>query len=169
MTNLDLEIYDCTLREGEQMHGVHFTISDRIRIAKALDEAGVDYIELGWPVNTEVLEAFKQAKSLGLRSKIVAFGSTSINRNVREDKNLEALLESKADYVCIFGKSSLQHVHNQLRISPEENLEKIRDSIKLLKDAGREVFYDAEHYFDAFKANKEYAIHTALAARDAGA
>lgn len=167
MTNL--EIYDCTLREGEQAAGVRFSVHERLEIAKALSDIGVDYIELGWPVHPEVLEAFHEVKKLKLKSKIVAFGSTSISENAEEDKNLESLIKSRAEYACIFGKSWLEHVEKQLRISAEENLKKISDSITFLRNNGMKVFYDAEHYFDAFKSNKSYALQTLKTASDAGA
>ena len=164
-----LEIYDCTLREGEQAAGVSFSLAERIEIAKALNDLGVDYIELGWPIHPEVLDAFLEVKKLQLHSKIVAFGSTSIASKVEEDKNLESIIKSQAEYACIFGKSWLEHVEKQLRISAEENLKKISDSIRFLKNAGINVFYDAEHYFDAFKADKEYALKTLEEAQKAGA
>lgn len=165
------EIYDCTLREGEQMAGASFSLNDRLKIVKALDEFGVDYIELGWPVSSpETMKAFHEAEKLSLKkAKIVAFGSTSISDNMLEDKNLNSLVESRAKYACIFGKTWLPHIEMQLRISAEENLKKISESIKFLKDKKMNVFYDAEHYFDGFENNKEYALKTLEKAAEAGA
>ena len=166
-----LEVYDCTLREGEQMAGASFNLNDRLKIVQALDEFGVDYIELGWPFSSfETMKAFHEAEKLSLnKAKIVAFGSTSISDDVFEDKNLKSIVESKAKYACIFGKTWISHIQAQLRISAEENLKKIFDSIRFLREKGVEVFYDAEHYFDGFEDNKEYALKTLEKAAEAGA
>lgn len=166
---MELEIYDCTLREGEQTAGVSFSVADRLKIAKMLDVVGVDYIELGWPVLKEAMKAFHAIKKLQLKVKVVAFGSTSLSRNAKEDKNLKSIVETGTKYACIFGKSWLEHVKKQLHISAEENLRKISDSIRFLEDNSLEVFYDAEHYFDAFKSNKYYALETLKTAAEAGA
>ncbi len=164
-----LEIYDCTLREGEQAGGVSFSVDDRIEIAKALDEFGVDFIELGWPIDSEVLEAFLRVEKENLKTGIVAFGSTSRSDDVENDANLNSILNSRAKYACIFGKSWDEHVEKQLRITKEENLERIKKSVAFLKSRGVEVFYDAEHYFDGFKSDAEYAMKTIWAAAEAGA
>ena len=163
-----LEIYDCTLREGEQAGGVHFSIDERIEVAKKLHEAEVDFIEFGWPIQEEVLEAFLKLDNK-IKDKIVAFGSTSIAEEPEQDANLYSIVKSKAKYACIFGKTWLEHVEKQLKISEQENLEKIFNSIKFLKDWGIEVFYDAEHYFDGFKNNSEYALKTLKSAISGGA
>lgn len=165
-----LEIYDCTLREGEQAAGASFSLENRIKLFKLLDEFGVDYIELGWPhASKEILESFELCKKIRKNAKIVAFGSTSISRDVEKDENLNSIVKSKADYACIFGKTHKEHVEKQLKITSEENLERISNSIKFLKDNGMKVFYDAEHYFDGFKEDGTYAIETLIAAAKAGA
>ena len=121
-----LEIYDCTLREGEQAEGASFSLEDRITLCKLLDEFGVDYIELGWPVtNGEIKKSFEIAQREVKRAKIVAFGSTSIHPEPAQDRNLNSILETGVKYACIFGKTDKQHIENQLRITPQENLEKI--------------------------------------------
>ncbi len=162
-----LEIYDSTLREGEQTSGVKFTASERIEIAKHLDELGVDYIEVGWPIHKEVMDVFRKLKTK--KARLVAFGSTAMHENVEKCKNLIAIAKSNAKYACIFGKTSLEHVKKQLRISEKENLKKIYGSVAFLKKHNIKVFYDAEHYFDAFKQNKSYALSTLLKAAKAGA
>lgn len=160
-----MEIYDCTLREGEQSEGASFSFNDRIELCKKLDEFGVDYIELGWPIVSEdIFDSFRALAGKIKRAKIVAFGSTSIKENPVDDKNLNSILDCGAKYACIFGKSSLVHVEKQLKISGEDNLNKIFKSIKFLSDNKIEVFYDAEHYFDSFKDNKEYALNTLVKA-----
>ncbi len=167
---MSLEIYDCTLREGEQAEGASFSFKDRIELALKLDEFGFEYIELGWPiVSSEIFDSFRAVMSRVKKAKVVAFGSTSIKENPNEDKNLNSILDSGAKYACIFGKSSLIHVEKQLKITGEENLRKIYYSVKFLVDNGIVVFYDAEHYFDSFKANEEYAIETLIKAVSAGA
>lgn len=165
-----LEIYDCTLREGEQAAGASFSLENRVELFRRLDEFGVNYIEVGWPVaSKEILEAFELCEKIRKKAKIVAFGSTSIDENPEKDKNLLALLATKADYACIFGKTSKEHAEKQLRITCEENLKRIAESIKFLMKNNMKVFYDAEHYFDAFKDDKEYAIKTLVTAGKAGA
>jgi len=164
-----LEVYDCTLREGEQAEGVHFSIEDRINITLALNEFDMDFIEVGWPIHEEVLETLLKLNKEKLKSKIVAFGSTSFTKNPEEDKNLNSILKSKVKYACIFGKTWAEHVEKQLKISKKENLKKIFDSVKFLRDRNIKVFYDAEHYFDGFKHNSEYAFKTIEKAAEAGA
>lgn len=167
MTNL--EIYDTTLREGEQAAGANFSVEDRIEICKKLDELGVDYIELGWPIaSREVFESFEKCERVVKKAKISAFGSTSISKDVENDENLNSIVKCGAKIACIFGKTHLEHVEKQLRITPDENLKRISDSVKFLKKNDLRVFYDAEHYFDGFKTNKEYAIKTLASALEAG-
>ena len=167
---MTIEIYDCTLREGEQADGASFNLDDRIELCKKLDEFGVDYIELGWPhASAEIFESFKEALKVVRHSKVVAFGSTSIKENVEDDENLKSIVKTNVKYACIFGKSSLSHVEKQLKISKEENLKKIFESVKFLVSKNIHVFYDAEHFFDGFKENSEYAIETLIMAINAGA
>ncbi|MFQ5531744.1 MAG: hypothetical protein ACE5ES_03970, partial [Candidatus Nanoarchaeia archaeon] len=126
---MDLEIYDTTLREGEQAAGASFNIDDRIKICDMLDEIGVNFIELGWPLSSQnIFNSFKECISKIKNAKIVAFGSTSIIDKVSEDKNLRALVECGAKYACIVGKTDLEHVKKQLKINPEENLRRIKES-----------------------------------------
>jgi len=167
---MELEIYDCMLREGEQAEGASFSFSDRIELCKKLDEFGVDYIELGWPLaSKEICDSFKEAIDSVKKAKIVAFGSTSIKPNPEVDENLNSIVFCGVKYACIFGKTDLEHVEKQLRISKEENLRKIKESVSYLKEKGITVFYDAEHYFDGYKKNKEYAIETLVSALEGGA
>ncbi len=167
---MSIEIYDCTLREGEQAAGASFNFQDRIKLFKKLDDLGVDYIELGWPIASEdILKSFHECEKILKNSKIVAFGSTSTKENPEEDKNLQSILDSRAKFACIFGKSWLEHVDKQLNITPEENIERIKKSIKFLKNKNIKVFYDAEHFFDGFLSNKDYAIKTLVEASRAGA
>ena len=165
-----LELYDCTLREGEQAAGASFDIEGRIKLFSKLDEFGFDFIELGWPmVSQKVFDSFEACRMVRKNAKIVAFGSTSRGTDVLNDDNLNLILKTKADYACIFGKSHLEHVEKQLKLTPEENLKRIYDSIVFLKKNGMPVFYDAEHFFDAFKEHKEYALETLVSAIKAGA
>ncbi|MEK6893284.1 MAG: alpha-isopropylmalate synthase regulatory domain-containing protein [Nanoarchaeota archaeon] len=166
---MTLEIYDCTPREGSQADGAHLSLANRIALAELLDDFGVDYIELGWPISDDVMKAFHELNGKLKKAKLTAFGSTSMSSNPSEDANLKALVESKAPYACIFGKTWLEHVERQLKLTPDENLKRIKESILFLKSKGMNVFYDAEHYFDGFKSNKEYAVKTLNEALNAGA
>ena len=151
MTERVVKIYDVTLRDGTQGENISFSIQDKIRIASKLDELGVHYIEGGWPGSNERDEGFfKEAKKLRLnKSRIAAFGSTRrIDKKCDEDGNIKSLLEAETPVVTIVGKSWDFHVKEALRISLEENLEIIHDSISYLKERVDEVFFDAEHFFD---------------------
>ena len=164
-----MEIYDCTLREGEQAQGASFTNKDRAELCRKLDEFGVDYIELGWPfVSQEIFNSFKECKNLK-KAKIVAFGSTSRKDEAEADENLKAIVECGSVYACIFGKTHPEHVEKQLGLTKDANLNRIFESIKFLKDSNLIVFYDAEHYFDGFLKDKDYAIETLIQALSAGA
>jgi len=167
-----IKIYDTTLRDGAQAEGISFSVEDKIRIAERLDDLGIHYIEGGWPSsNPKDAEFFKEIKSVRFKNaKIVAFGRTK-RRGIRagKDLNLKALIEAKTDAVTIFGKSWDLHVKDVLKISLKENLDLIRDSIRYLKGEAQEVFYDAEHFFDGYKANPDFAIETLRVAEDAGA
>jgi 2-isopropylmalate synthase len=171
-TQVKIQIYDTTLRDGAQGESVAFSMQDKLRVAHKLDEFGVDYIEGGWPGSNEKdVEFFKHAAAQTWhRAKIAAFGSTALAKNTPNlDANLNALLEAKTPVVTIFGKSWDFHVHTALRIPLSRNCELIKASIAYLKSAGREVIYDAEHFFDGFAANPEYALQTLLAAEEGGA
>ncbi len=165
-------LYDATLREGAQAEGVSLSSTDKIKITKLLDELGIHYIEGGWPgSNPKDVEYFKRVKDLNLKnSRITAFGSTCRKDMAPEnDKNIEALLDSKAPVVTIFGKAWILHVKEALRTTLDKNLEMIEKSVKYLKTKNREVIYDAEHFFDAYKENPEYALRTLNAAANGGA
>ena len=169
---MNVKIFDSTLRDGAQAEGISFLVNDKIKIAEALDELGVDFIEAGNPgSNKKDLEFFKHAAKMKFNhSKLVAFGSTRrCNSLAASDQNLKALLEADTEYVCIFGKSWDFHVECIIGTTKEENLCMISDSISFLKENGKKVFYDAEHFFDGYKNNKEYAIETLKAAEKAGA
>ncbi|MGM9970614.1 MAG: citramalate synthase [Anaeroplasma sp.] len=172
MIFLRISIFDSTLRDGAQAEGISFLVGDKLKIAKALDELGVDFIEAGNPgSNQKDLDFFKEAASLNLKhSKLVAFGSTRrCGIRACDDTNLKALLDANTEYVCVFGKSWDFHVESIINTTKEENLNMIFDTITFLKSKGKKVFYDAEHFFDGFKANKEYALKTLEIAQKAGA
>ncbi|PLX99759.1 MAG: citramalate synthase [Desulfuromonas sp.] len=163
-------LYDTTLRDGTQAEDISFQVEDKVRIAKRLDELGIDYIEGGWPgSNPKDITFFQAIKSETLQhSKIAAFGSTRRARiTPAEDNNIQMLISAQPDTVTIFGKTWDFHVHEALRISLEENLELINDSLVYLKERVPEVVYDAEHFFDGYKANPEYALKTLQAAAEA--
>lgn len=172
MTERTVKIYDVTLRDGTQGENIAFSIQDKIRIAHKLDEMGVHYIEGGWPGSNERDEGFfKEAKRLKLnKSKIAAFGSTRrTDKSCDIDGNIQALLHAETPVVTIVGKSWDFHVKEALKISLEENLEIIHDSVSYLKKRVDEVFFDAEHFFDGYKRNPEYTLGAIKAALDAGA
>jgi len=165
-------IYDTTLRDGTQTEGISLSCKDKINIAKRLDDFGIDFIEGGWPFsNPKDKEFFEYFKKNPLRkSKLTPFGSTAHpSKPAKDDKNLISLLEPETEYVTIFGKTWDLHVNEVLRIKPEDNLRIIFDSVSFLKKNGKKVFYDAEHFFDGYKANSDYALQTARAAIEAGA
>lgn len=164
--------YDTTLRDGTQGEGVYFSVEDKIRIVKKLDRLGIDYIEGGWPgSNPKDMEFYELLSGLRLdHAKVVAFGSTRRPYNPPEtDKTLNDLLATGTGVVAIFGKSWDLHVREVLKVTPAENLELIADSLAYLKSHGREVIYDAEHFFDGFKSNPSYAMETLRAALRGGA
>jgi 2-isopropylmalate synthase len=169
---MKIQIYDTTLRDGTQGESVAFSVHDKLRVAHKLDELGVNYIEGGWPgSNDKDVEFFHRASSQTWKSaKIAAFGSTAHSKNPPDqDPNLQALLQAATPVVTIFGKSWDFHVHTALRIPLTRNCELIRTSVAYLKSKGKEVIYDAEHFFDGFLANPEYALQTLLAAEEGGA
>ncbi|MBI1920547.1 MAG: citramalate synthase [Geobacter sp.] len=165
-----VKLYDTTLRDGTQAEDISFLLEDKIRIALKLDEMGVHYIEGGWPgSNPKDVAFFKEIKKEKLsQAKIAAFGSTRRAKVTPDkDQNICTLVQAEPDVVTIFGKTWDFHVHEALRISLDENLELIFDSLEYLKANVPEVFYDAEHFFDGYKANPEYAIKTLKAAEQA--
>ncbi len=168
----EVKLYDTTLRDGSQAEDIAFTVEDKLRIARKIDELGIHYIEGGWPgSNPKDAQFFKEARDLPLKhATIVAFGSTArAGTPPEEDRNLKALVRSRTGAVTIFGKSWDVHVREALHISLEENLRLITDTVAYLKQQCATVFFDAEHFFDGFAANPAYALKTAQAAARAGA
>ena len=167
-----IEIYDTTLRDGSQAEGISFSVQDKIAIALKLDELGVNYVEGGWPgSNPKDIEFFSEIRKHKLaHAKISAFGSTRYHKYASDrDPNLNELLKAETPVVTIFGKTWDLHVTHALGISLEENLDLIYDSVLFLKKHGRYVIFDAEHFFDGYKANSEYAVKALLAAKAGGA
>ena len=168
----EVEIYDTTLRDGSQGEGINFSVADKLRIAERLDAFGVHYIEGGWPgSNPKDIEFFAEAKKKTYRTaRLAAFGSTRRKSvAVEQDEQVRLLLEAETPVVTIFGKTWLLHVKEVLRATPEENLAMIGDTVRFLKDHGKYVIYDAEHCFDGYKGDPEYALATYQAAENAGA
>ncbi|MEY4546982.1 MAG: hypothetical protein RL685_3177, partial [Pseudomonadota bacterium] len=157
-----LEIYDTTLRDGTQGFGVDLSLADKLALTEELDALGVAFIEGGWPgSNPKDRAYFEEVRSRGLgRGKIAAFGSTRRGGvRAEEDPNLRALVDSRSDVTCIFGKSWDLHIAEALRVSEEDNLRMIAESVEFLRRATeRPVFYDAEHYFDGLRANPRCAL-----------
>jgi len=167
-----ISIYDTTLRDGSQGEGVNFSLQDKLHLTRRLDELGVDYIEGGYPLsNPKDFEYFQEVRRLPLRhARIAAFGMTRRKGVLpAEDTCLKALLGSEAPVITIVGKTWDMQVRDVLGTTLEENLRMIADSVAYCKEKGREVFYDAEHFFDGFHCNPEYALQTLRAAQDAGA
>lgn len=167
-----INIFDSTLRDGAQGEGISFSVKDKIKIVQLLDSIGVDYIEAGNPgSNSKDLEFFNEVHSLDLKhTKIVAFGSTRRKGiDVKDDANVQALLTAKTPAVAIFGKSWDFHVTDIIRATLPENLEMIKDTIAFFKSEGKEVIFDAEHFFDGYKSNPDYALLSLSAAVDGGA
>ena len=167
-----IEIYDTTLRDGAQSEGINFSVSDKIKIIKLLDALGVEYIEAGWPgANPVDEEVFSEIKKLKLKNtKITAFGCTKKPKiEPKDDRVLNMLLAADTEIVTIFGKTWDFHVTEALGTTLDENLNMIKQSIEYLKSKGRRVFFDAEHFFDGYKHNPEYALSAVKTAHDAGA
>ncbi|MBN1865880.1 citramalate synthase [Candidatus Sumerlaeota bacterium] len=167
-----VKIYDTTLRDGEQAENISFSVEDKLQIARLLDEFGVHYIEGGWPgSNPKAVRFFQAIRKEKLKhARVAAFGSTR-RKKIRpeDDANLKALVELKVPVCTIFGKTWDLHVTEALRTTLDENLAMIASSVKYLKSKRREVIYDAEHFFDGYKANPDYALKTLEAAVEAGA
>ena len=167
-----IKIYDTTLRDGTQGEGISFSVADKLRIAEKLDAFGMDYIEGGFPgSNPRDIAFFAEAKNLRLKhARLAAFGATRrAGVKAGEDAQLRTLLDSEMPVLTLVGKTWLLHVIEIIRTTPEENLAMIEDSIRYLTAQGREVVYDAEHFFDGFRDNSDYALKTLAAALRGGA
>ena len=165
-------LYDTTLRDGTQGENITLSLADKLRIARMLDEYGMPYIEGGWPgSNPKDIEFFKAARGMTWQAaKLAAFGSTRHRSNrAEDDPNLRELVAAETPVVTIFGKSWLLHVIEVLGATPQENLDMVADSVRFIVERGREIVYDAEHFFDGYKADRDYALSTLRAARQAGA
>ncbi len=163
-------LFDTTLRDGAQTSGVDFSVADKVAIAEALDGLGVDYIEGGWPGANLTDDAFFNDPPEFVNAKLVAFGMTRRpGRSAENDPGLAPLVNSKASANCLVGKSWDFHVDVALEIPREENVAMIADSIVFCKERKGEAMYDAEHFFDGYKANPEYALSCVVAAYEAGA
>ncbi|MCB1691847.1 MAG: citramalate synthase [Pseudomonadales bacterium] len=173
MARKKIEIYDTTLRDGNQGEGINLSLADKLDIARELDAMGIDYVEGGWPgSNPKDDEFFVRVKDVELKhAKISAFGSTHrADAKPADDFFLQKLVAAKSDITCIFGKSWDLHVEQALRVSPDKNLDMIAGSVGFLAEAtGKPVFYDAEHFFDGFKSDPGYALATLSAAVESGA
>jgi 2-isopropylmalate synthase len=169
---MSIILYDTTLRDGAQREGVSFSLDDKLKIAQRLDRLGVDYVEGGWPgSNPKDIAFFERVSDLNLeQATVVAFGSTRrAGTAVEKDANIQALVNASTPAVALVGKSWDLHVLRVLNTSLDENLHIIADSVRYLKALGREVIYDAEHFFDGYQANPTYALQTLAAATEAGA
>jgi len=168
----EIKLYDTTLRDGAQGEGISYSVMDKIIIARELDRLGVHFIEAGWPgSNPKDMEFYqKMGKSRLKNARLVAFGSTRRpHSKAKDDNNLRAFLKSGASFVTIFGKTWDLHVRDVLKTTLDENLEMIKDTVAFLVSKGLAVFYDAEHFFIAYHANKEYSLKCLRVAQDAGA
>ncbi|MBO6101973.1 MAG: citramalate synthase [Opitutales bacterium] len=168
----EILIYDTTLRDGTQGEGVSMSVASKLRLAEKMDQFGVDIIEGGWPgSNPRDMAFFEQARSLRLKhAKLSAFGSTRrANVKACDDSQLGLLLAAQTPYITIFGKTWLLHVESVIKTTAEENLKMIRESVEFLVKNSRNVIYDAEHFFDGYKDNRDYALKTLQAAIDGGA
>jgi 2-isopropylmalate synthase len=167
-----IELLDSTLRDGAQAEGVSFSVADKLDIVRALDELGIALLEAGNPAsNPKEMEFFRQAEGLKLRhARLCAFGSTRRkNISAGEDPNCAALLEANTPAVCVFGKSSLLHVREVLRAEPAENLKMIEDTCRFFANHGRDVIFDAEHFFDGYALDAAYALESLRAEFRGGA
>ncbi|MBN1501212.1 MAG: citramalate synthase [Spirochaetes bacterium] len=168
----DIFIFDSTLRDGAQSEGISFSVKDKINIVEALDYIGVKYIEAGNPgSNPKDLEFFSEARNIHLKNaRLTAFGSTR-RRDIKpeDDANVQSLLLAETPAVSIFGKSWDFHVTDIIKTTKDENLKMIKDTIAFFKSSGKEVIFDAEHFFDGYKNNPEYALKTLEAALEGGA
>jgi 2-isopropylmalate synthase len=170
MTRERISLYDTTLRDGAQTHGVDFSVEDKWLVAQQLDTLGLDYIEAGYPgANPTDTRLFAEARPLG-HAKLTAFGMTKRpGRSIANDPGFQALLAAKVTSICLVAKSWDFHVDVALGITPEENLDGIKDSVAAVVASGREALLDCEHFFDGYKANPDYALNCAKTAYEAGA
>ncbi len=169
---MQIQLYDTTLRDGTQREGMSLSAEDKVKIARELDALGISYIEGGWPgSNPKDAEFFQRIQQVELKhAKVAAFGSTRHHKNTcANDPNIRALVEANTPVVTLVGKSSTLHVEKVLETTLEENLLMISDSVAYFKQLGKEVCYDAEHFFDGYKLDAEYALETVMAAAKAGA
>jgi 2-isopropylmalate synthase len=169
---MKITILDTTLRDGTQGETVSFSVEDKIAITQKLDDLGIDYVEGGWPgSNPRDKEFFSRARELKLKhARLTAFGSTRFAKNpVERDPNVRGLLEAQTPAISIFGKSWDLHTRRALGVTEEENLKLISETVQYLKDHGKEVIYDAEHFFDGYVSNPAFALRTLEAAQQAGA
>ncbi|MHB8574756.1 MAG: citramalate synthase, partial [Dehalococcoidia bacterium] len=167
-----VQLYDSTLRDGSQMEGISFSLEDKLLVAQKLDEIGVDYIEGGFPgSNPKDAEFFVRARDLELRhARIVAFGGTRrAGATCETDPNIQSLVHAYTPAICFVGKASIRQVREILETTPEENLAMIADSIAYMKKLGKQVFFDAEHFFDGFFDDAEYSLQVLRTAVRAGA
>ena len=169
---MKLQIFDSTLRDGAQGANISFSVDDKLKVIETLDALGVSFIEAGNPFsNPAEMQFFQRAAAMKLKhAKLVAFGSTRRKGvTAEEDKNLASLLAANTEYVAIFGKSHILHVTDVIKAAPEENLAMIADSVRFLTARGKKVVFDAEHFFDGYKADAGYALAALDAAKEAGA
>ncbi|MHC1605069.1 MAG: citramalate synthase [Candidatus Methanofastidiosia archaeon] len=169
---LNIDLYDSTLRDGTQGANISFSLEDKILVAKKLDELGIRYIEGGFPLsNKKDTEFFKRMKDVKLKqAKVVSFGSTrKPNGEVDNDANLHAILSADTFVVAVVGKGWTVHVKDVLRTTPQENLNIVRESVEYLKEKGKEVVFDCEHFFDGFRDDENYALNVLKAAEEGGA
>jgi 2-isopropylmalate synthase len=172
MVRPQIQLYDTTLRDGAQREGISLSVEDKLKITRLLDDLGVHYVEGGWPgSNAKDREYFERVREMGLqRARVAAFGMTCrVGKRAQDDENIQALLAAETPVVTVVGKSWMLHVTDVLRAAPEENLRIVRESLAYLKSQGREVIYDAEHFFDGYKADARYALATLQAAVEGGA
>jgi 2-isopropylmalate synthase len=169
---VQIQLYDTTLRDGTQREGMSLSAEDKVKIARELDRLGISYIEGGWPgSNPKDAEFFQRIQQVELKhAKVAAFGSTRHAKNTcATDANIRALVDANTPVVTLVGKSSTLHVEKVLETTLEENLLMIADSVAYFRQLGKEVCYDAEHFFDGYKLDAEYALETVMAAAKAGA
>lgn len=168
---MKVELYDTTLRDGSQTEGISYSVQDKVSIARKLDELGIGFIEAGWPANPKDREVFNILKAKPLKqAALAAFGSTRrADKKVNLDPNIKNILSAETSVVTIFGKTWDLHIKDVLKVSLDENLKIIYDTVSYLSSKGKTVIYDCEHFFDGYKSNPEYATKTVLVAQEAGA